>query len=145
MRCIVLSEFCIIAILALISTAMQYKNIEQQTLDNNNFRKVIFTNAHSQLVLMSILPGEDIGKEVHQVDQILFFVKGSGKAEVAGEQKDIGPGDVVDVPAGAEHNFINTGDEPLKLYTVYAPAEHPDGTVHATKAEADAAEASHVG
>lgn len=120
---------------------MQYKNIEQQALDNENFRKVVFTNSHSQLVLMSILPGEDIGQEVHQVDQILFFVKGSGKAIVNGEEKEIGAGDVVDVPAGAEHNFINTGTESMKLYTVYAPAEHPDGTVHVTKAEAEAAEA----
>jgi mannose-6-phosphate isomerase-like protein (cupin superfamily) len=122
---------------------MQYKNIEQQALDNSDFRRVVFTNQHSQLVLMSIEPGNDIGKEVHHVDQILFFVAGNGKAEVGAETREVGPGDVVDVPAGSEHNFINTGSEPLKLYTVYAPAEHPDGTVHKTKAEADAAEAEY--
>jgi len=119
---------------------MQYQNIEQQAKDNDNFRKVIFTNTHSQLVLMSILPGEDIGAEVHHVDQILFFISGQGTAIVNGDEKHVGAGDVVDVPAGAEHNFINTGTEALKLYTVYAPAEHPDGTIHRTKAEAEAAE-----
>jgi mannose-6-phosphate isomerase-like protein (cupin superfamily) len=116
---------------------MQYKNVQQLALENKNFRKVLFTNKHSQVVLMSILPGEDIGREVHEgVDQVLVFVKGSGQAVVGGETHDIGVGDMVAVPAGSEHNFTNTGDEALKLFTVYSPPEHPDGVVHATKADA---------
>jgi mannose-6-phosphate isomerase-like protein (cupin superfamily) len=116
---------------------MQYKNIEQSALENNNFRKVLFTNKHSQVVLMSILPGEDIGREVHEVvDQVLVFVKGAGQAVVRGKTHDIGAGDMFAVPAGTEHDFINTGDEVLKLFTVYSPPEHPDGVVHATKADA---------
>lgn len=120
---------------------MQYKHIEQLALENENFRKVLFTNKHSQVVLMSVKPGEDIGLETHQVDQILVFVQGTGVALVGGEEKQISAGDMVDVPAGAEHNFTNTGTEDLKLYTVYAPAEHADGTIHKTRAEAVAAEA----
>lgn len=117
--------------------SMQYKNIEQSALENNNFRKVLFTNKHSQVVLMSILPGEDIGREVHEVvDQVLVFVKGAGQAVVGGETHDIAAGDMFAVPAGTEHDFINTGDEVLKLFTVYSPPEHPDGVVHATKADA---------
>jgi mannose-6-phosphate isomerase-like protein (cupin superfamily) len=116
---------------------MQYQNTQQSALENNNFRKVLFTNKHSQVVLMSILPGEDIGREVHEVvDQVLVFVKGAGQATVGRETHDIGPGDMFAVPAGTEHNFTNTGDEDLKLFTVYAPPEHPDGVVHATKADA---------
>jgi mannose-6-phosphate isomerase-like protein (cupin superfamily) len=117
--------------------SIQYKNIEQSALENNNFRKVLFTNKHSQVVLMSILPGEDIGREVHEVvDQVLVFVKGAGQAVVGGETHDIAAGDMFAVPAGTEHDFINTGDEVLKLFTVYSPPEHPDGVVHATKADA---------
>jgi len=116
---------------------MQYNNVHQQALENNNFRKVLFTNDHSQVVLMSILPGEDIGREVHElVDQVLVFVKGSGEAVVGVEKHDIGPGDMFAVPAGTEHDFTNTGDEAMKLFTVYSPPEHPDGVVHATKADA---------
>jgi mannose-6-phosphate isomerase-like protein (cupin superfamily) len=116
---------------------MQYKNIEQSALESNNFRKVLFTNKHSQVVLMSILPGEDIGREVHEVvDQVLVFVKGAGQAVVGGETHDIGASDMFAVPAGTEHDFINTGDEVLKLFTVYSPPEHPDAVVHATKADA---------
>ena len=116
---------------------MQYKNAQQLALENNNFRKVLFTNRHSQVVLMSILPNEDIGREVHEgVDQVLFFVQGAGQAFVGGETHDIGPGDMFAVPAGTEHNFTNTGPEALKLFTVYSPPEHPDGVVHATKADA---------
>ena len=86
---------------------------------------------------MSILPGEDIGREVHKaVDQVLVFVKGVGQAVVGWETHDIGPGDMFAVPAGTEHDFTNTGDEVLKLFTVYSPPEHPDGVVHATKADA---------
>jgi mannose-6-phosphate isomerase-like protein (cupin superfamily) len=119
---------------------MQYSNIAQLAEENENFRKVLFTNGQSQVVLMSIKPGEDIGKEVHDVDQILYFVAGSARAEVGGDTIEVTAGDLVDVPSGTEHNFINTGSEDLKLFTVYAPPEHPDGTIHATKAEAEAAE-----
>ena len=116
---------------------MLYKDIKQQTSANRNFRKVLFTNQHCQGVLMSIAPGEDIGQEIHEtVDQVLFFVSGSGRAVVGGESRDIGAGDLADVPAGTEHNFINTGHEDLKVFTIYAPPEHPDGVVHATKADA---------
>lgn len=116
---------------------MQYKNVQQLALENNNFRQTLFTNKHSQVVLMSVLPGEDIGRETHNgVDQVLVFVKGAGRAEVGGETHDIGPGDMFAVPAGTEHNFTNTGNETLKLFTVYSPPEHPDRVVHATKAEA---------
>jgi len=114
-----------------------HKNIQQQVSENRNFRKVLFTNKHCQGVLMSIAPGEDIGKEIHEaVDQVLFFVRGSARAVVGGESRDIGAGDLADVPAGTEHNFINTGDEDLKVFTIYAPPEHPAGVVHATKADA---------
>jgi len=116
---------------------MQYQNVEQSALENDNFRKVLFTNKYSQVVLMSVPPGEDIGSEVHEtVDQVLVFVKGAGRAVVAGKTHDIRAGDMVAVPAGTEHDFINTGDESLKLFTVYSPPEHPDGVVHATKADA---------
>lgn len=116
---------------------MQYENVETSALENNNFRKVLFTNKYSQVVLMSIPPGEDIGSEVHEtVDQVLVFVKGSGRAVVAGETHDIRAGDLFAVAAGTEHDFINTGNEALKLFTVYSPPEHPDGVVHATKADA---------
>jgi mannose-6-phosphate isomerase-like protein (cupin superfamily) len=116
---------------------MQYKNVEQSALENNNFRKVLFTNKHSQVVLMSVSPGEDIGREVHKGgDQVLVFVKGAGRAEIGGEAHDISTGDMFAVAAGTEHDFINTGDEALKLFTVYSPPEHPDGVVHATKADA---------
>ena len=116
---------------------MQYNDIQRSALKNNNFRQVLFTNKHSQVVLMSILPGEDIGREVHDVvDQVLVFVKGNGRAVVGNETHEISPGGLFAVPAGTEHDFINTGDEVLKLFTVYSPPEHPDGVVHATKADA---------
>lgn len=119
------------------------KNLLQQTLDNTDFRRVVLTNKHSQLVMMSLLPGEEIGEETHDLDQILYFVAGSGTAVFDGEEYEFNAGDVANVPAGLKHNFINTGTEPLKLFTVYSPPEHPDGTVHKTKAEADAAEHHH--
>ena len=116
---------------------MQYNNVQQMALENNNFRKVLFTNEHSQVVLMSVLPGEDIGREVHKdVDQVLVFVKGAGEALVGKETHAIGVGDMFAVPAGTEHDFTNTGNEALKLFTVYSPPEHPDGVVHVTKADA---------
>ena len=115
---------------------MQHKNINQLVKGNSDFRNTLFTNQHSQVVMMSIEPGEEIGEEVHQVDQILVFVSGTGKAIVGGEEHEIEPGDLVDVPAGTKHNFINTGNEDWKLYTVYAPAEHKAGTMHHTKEDA---------
>ena len=103
---------------------------------------MLFTTERTQLVLMSVLPGDDIGLETHDLDQVLCFVSGSGYSVLGGKRNPVGPGTVVVVPAGVEHNFVNTGNEPLKLFTVYAPPEHADGTVHRTKAEADAAEAA---
>ncbi len=114
-------------------------NIKELAKQNEYFREVLFTSNTAQLVVMSIKPGEDIGMETHELDQYLFFVKGSGKAVLNGEESTFSKNDVVVVPRGTEHNFINTGDEDLKLFTIYAPPEHPDGTVHKTKAEAEAA------
>lgn len=117
---------------------MQYQNIQQLALENNNFRKVLFTNDHSQVVLMSVPPGEDIGREVHDdVDQVLVFVQGAGEAVVGTDKHHIGPGDMFVVPAGTEHDFTNTGNEALKLFTVYSPPEHPDGVVQVNKADAE--------
>ena len=106
-----------------------------------DFRRVLWTGEHSQLVIMTIPPGGEIGEEVHEdVDQILTFVSGTGKAVVAGAEKNVAQGDLVVVPAGKKHNFLNTGPNPLILYTVYGPPEHADQAVHATKEEADAME-----
>ena len=115
-----------------------HADIEELTLANNNFRQVLYTAPHSQLVLMSLLPNEEIGMEAHgNVDQFFRFEKGIGKVILEGEETIIGDGDVVIAPAGTNHNVINTSTtEPLKLYTVYSPANHPDGTVHPTKADA---------
>ena len=107
---------------------------------NTDFRREILTQQHSQLVLMSIEPGDDIGEETHDVDQILVFVAGSGEAVLNGERSTISANRLVVVPAGIRHNFINTGDTPLKLFTVYAPPEEEPGTLHRTRAEAQAAE-----
>lgn len=122
-----------------------HSNIEASTMANTNFRQVLYTAPHSQLVLMSLLPGEEIGMEVHHdVDQFFRFEAGTGKSILNGEEVLLKDGDVLIVPAGTNHNIINTSQtEPLKLYTVYSPANHPDGTVHKTKAEANAAEAAH--
>jgi mannose-6-phosphate isomerase-like protein (cupin superfamily) len=110
---------------------------------NSWFREVLATGPHSQVVVMSIPPGGDIGEEVHgDVDQVLVFVQGEGRAVLAGEASDVGPGRLVHVPAGTRHNFVNTGTTDLRLYTVYAPPEHKPGTIHRTKAEADAAHAA---
>lgn len=123
---------------------MQYAKIQEIALENNDFRRVVFTNKHSQVVLMSLLPGEDIGAEVHDlVDQVLFFVTGKGEAIIGKERQAIAPGDMFTVPAGTEHNFINTGNGALKLLTIYSPPEHPDGVVQATKAEAELAHSAH--
>jgi mannose-6-phosphate isomerase-like protein (cupin superfamily) len=103
-----------------------------------DFRRVLWTGEHTQLVIMTIPPGGEIGEETHpDNDQILTFVSGTGKAIVSGAEKNVAQGDLVVVPAGHKHNFINTGPNPLILYTVYGPPEHADGAVHKTKEEAD--------
>jgi mannose-6-phosphate isomerase-like protein (cupin superfamily) len=107
-----------------------------------DFRRVLWTGRHSQLVVMTIPAGGEIGEEVHEVDQILTFVSGVGEARVSGETRKVSQGDLVVVPAGSKHNFVNVGPNPLVLYTMYAPAEHADGAVHRTKEEADEAEES---
>lgn len=118
-----------------------YSNIVNDTLQNDNFRKVLFTGKHMQLVVMTLQPGEDIGKEVHDhVDQFFRIEEGVGEVEINGEKQVIVDDDVVIVPAGAEHNITNTGEGPLKLYTIYSPPNHPEGTIHATRAEAMEAE-----
>jgi mannose-6-phosphate isomerase-like protein (cupin superfamily) len=111
-------------------------SIEQLTVENQNFRQVIYTGPHSQLVLMSIKPGEDIGVEVHHVDQFFRIEAGAGKAIVDGKEYSLEDGSALLVAAGSEHNIVNTGTEDLKLYTIYAPANHIDGRVHVTKEEA---------
>jgi mannose-6-phosphate isomerase-like protein (cupin superfamily) len=106
-----------------------------------DFRRVLWTGEHTQLVIMTVPPAGEIGEEVHEdIDQILTFVSGVGTAVVGGEEREVAQGDLVVVPAGTRHNFLNTGDNPLVLYTVYGPPEHADGAVHATKEDADAAE-----
>jgi len=112
---------------------------------NTYFREVVATGPHSQVVVMSIPPGGDIGEEVHDdVDQTLVFVQGEGQAILDGEKSAVSVDRLVHVPAGTRHNFVNTGKVDLRLYTIYAPPEHKPGTIHKTKAEADAAhEAEH--
>jgi mannose-6-phosphate isomerase-like protein (cupin superfamily) len=108
-----------------------------------DFRRVLWTGEHTQLVIMTIPPQGEIGVETHdENDQILSFVSGIGEAVVGGERQSVEPGTVVVVPAGVEHNFVNAGPNPLVLYTVYGPPDHADGAVHRTKEEADAAEES---
>jgi mannose-6-phosphate isomerase-like protein (cupin superfamily) len=110
---------------------------------NDAFRREIATGEHSQVVAMTIPVGEEIGEEVHEEnDQLLVFVDGEGEAVLDGKTSTVTPDDLVLVSAGTRHHFINKGDSPLRLVTVYAPPEHPPGTVHQTKAEADAAEAA---
>ncbi len=112
-------------------------NIEEETLDNSNFRKVLYTGKYLQLVLMSLKPGEDIGEEVHQNnDQFFRFESGTGKCTVDENIYHIAEGHVIVVPAGAKHNVINTGDEPMKMYTIYGPPNHQDGTIRETKEDA---------
>ena len=115
-------------------------SITDAALDNADFRRVLSTGPHAQLVVMSLPAGGEIGEEVHDgVDQVLSIVEGSGEAILDDVPTQIGDGDLVLVPAGTKHNIRNVGSADLKLYTVYAPPQHPDGTVHRTRAEADAA------
>ncbi|KKT15182.1 MAG: Cupin region [Parcubacteria group bacterium GW2011_GWF2_44_8b] len=113
-------------------------NIEKLSLENENFRKVLYTDKNSQLVLMSLLAGEEIGEEVHDVDQFLRVEQGVGTAILSGISRDIIDGSVIIVPAGTSHNVINTGSNPMKLYTLYMPPHHRDKVIHKTKTEAEA-------
>jgi len=115
-----------------------HANIEKDTLGNNNFRKVLYTGKHSQLVLMSLKPMEEIGMEVHpDNDQFFRIEKGQGKCIIDGNEYELSNGMAIVVPAGAQHNVINTSDsKELKLYTIYSPAHHKDGVIRATKEEA---------
>jgi mannose-6-phosphate isomerase-like protein (cupin superfamily) len=122
-----------------------HTDIEKKSLENGYFREVLFTGPHSQLVVMSLKPGEEIGKETHpDTDQFIRVEDGNGKAFLDGQEYKLADGFAIMIPAGTEHNVINTSSsEPLKLYTVYTPPEHPDGTIHKTKGEADAYEREH--
>ncbi len=125
-------------------------DVEKATLDNTNFRTVLFTGEHTQLTVMSIEPGGEIGWEAHHdIDQFLRVEQGTGRAEFGAtedrvdETHDVEDDWAIIVPAGVWHNVVNTGADALKIYSLYSPPEHPDGTVHVTKADADAAEAEH--
>jgi mannose-6-phosphate isomerase-like protein (cupin superfamily) len=112
------------------------QNIEEETLSNKDYRRVIYTGKHSQLVLMVLKQGEEIGEEVHEDnDQFFRFESGEGKVIIDDVFHDVSDGFAVVVPAGAKHNVINSGAEDLKLYTIYSPAHHKDGTIHHTKAD----------
>jgi len=112
------------------------QNIEDITLTNKNFRQVLFTARHIQLVVMSIPVGQDIGEETHDLDQFLRIEQGQGQTILNGEKQSIADGFAVIVPAGTKHNIINTGDQPLKLYSLYSPPNHRDQIVHQTKEDA---------
>ena len=117
------------------------EDIRKLAKANNDFRREVLTNAHSQVVLMCLQPGEDIGEEIHaDNDQLLVLVKGAGEVRLGGVVSAVQKGALNSVPAGTRHNLVNTGKKPIRLYTVYAPPETAPGTVHATKAEAMAAE-----
>jgi len=112
------------------------QSIEDIAVKNNDFRQVIYTAKNSQLVVMSLKPAEDIGSEVHKLDQFLRIEEGSGEAVLNGVRTDIKAGFAIVVPAGTTHNIINTGTVPMKLYTIYSPPNHRDGVVHHTRADA---------
>jgi mannose-6-phosphate isomerase-like protein (cupin superfamily) len=122
-----------------------FGHIEKDTLENDNFRKVLYTGPNSQLVLMSLKPGEDIGMEEHDGhDQFFRFESGEGEVIVGEDTFSVKDGDAVVVPSGARHNVINKSlTEDLRLYTIYSPAEHPDGVIFKTKEEALASEEDH--
>ena len=120
------------------------EDVARLAAENEDFRRVLYTTDRSQLVLMAVQPGDEIGEETHEgIDQVLAFVAGEGEAVVEGERTTVRPGSVVVIPSGTRHNFICKGQTPLKLFTVYTPPEHPDGTVHRTKEEADEYEREH--
>ena len=122
-----------------------HTDIEKKSLENNYFREVLFTGPHSQLVVMALNPGEDIGQETHpDTDQFIRVEAGTGKAILDGKEYALQDGSAIVIPAGTEHNVINTSStDALKLYTVYTPPEHPDGTIHKTKVEAEEYERHH--
>lgn len=111
-------------------------NIEQATLENTDFRRVLYTGKHSQLVVMSIPPGEEIGEEVHELDQFIRIEGGQASVVVDGAAHKLAADDAIIIPHGTRHNVINTKSEDLKLYSIYSPPEHKDGTVHTTKQDA---------
>lgn len=113
-------------------------DIEKATVENGNFRKVLYTAKNSQLVVMSLKPGEDIGEETHNLDQFIRLEAGEGKAILDGVEHNIGPNTAVVIPAGCRHNIVNSPASEMKLYTVYSPPEHRDAIIHATKADAQA-------
>ena len=120
------------------------EDVARLARENEDFRRVLFTTGRSQLVLMALKPGEEIGEEVHDgTDQVLVFVAGEGEAVIEGTHAPVRAGGLFVVPSGTRHNFIAGAGSPLKLFTVYSPPEHPDGTVHRTKAEADEYEREH--
>lgn len=122
---------------------VQHFTIADVAQENPDFRKVLWTGEHAQIVVMTVPVGGEIGDEVHpETDQILTFISGTGQADLNGETHPIEAGDQCAVPAGTQHNFRNTGDEPLILYTIYSPPEHAAGGAFATKEEADTAEAA---
>jgi mannose-6-phosphate isomerase-like protein (cupin superfamily) len=112
-------------------------NIEQDTLENEDYRRVLFTGKNTQLVLMTLKPGEEIGRETHEEhDQFIRVEAGTGVALLNRKEHPLGDGTAVVIPAGVEHNIVNTStDEPMRLYTLYSPPEHPDGTIHRSKAD----------
>lgn len=110
-------------------------NIEKETLENTDYRRVLYTAKNSQLVLMNLRPSEEIGKEIHHLDQFIRIEQGAGKAILDGVEHDLQADFAIVVPAGTEHNIVNTGAGDMKLYTVYSPPEHKDGVVEHTKAE----------
>ena len=119
-------------------------NIEKETLENENYRKVLYTGAKMQLVVMTLKPGEDIPSEVHdEIDQFIRVEEGSAYVKVGEDEFKLEDDDIIIIPAGTEHYVKNTGEGALKLYSIYTPPEHEDGTVHATKEEADTAEHHH--
>jgi mannose-6-phosphate isomerase-like protein (cupin superfamily) len=123
------------------ATETQQVDILSEAKSNDAFRREVITGEHEQVVVMTIPAGGEIGEETHpDTDQVLVFVEGRGEAILDGETSEIGPNDLVFVHAGVKHNFVNTGDTDMRLITIYAPPEHEPGTVHKTKAEADAAE-----
>lgn len=121
-------------------------NIEKKALENENFREVLYTGQHAQVVLMSLKPGEEIGFEIHEiVDQFIRIEAGEGRVVMNDEEHDVADGDAFVVPAGVKHNVINTSSErSLKLYTIYSPPHHKDQIVHKTKDEAEADKADHI-
>ena len=124
-------------------TGIEHFTIATVAEQSADFRRVLWTGRHTQLVVMTLPVGGEIGDEVHQnTDQILTFVSGTGEARVGPDARKVTQGDLVVVPAGTQHNVVNTGPIPLVLYTVYGPPEHAEGAVHATKEEAEEAEAS---